>query len=185
MRHLLRFLGLLFTVVAFFLLSCSIGSKLTKTDQTPSDTKAETRKEEGTPQSAKKPAGASEEELRKLLEPPPTPQQLGAQTSRQAKTEAEAVIDLNEKEEVNRHALEFARQIPNVKHVKTCFSKLYGGWYMLLYIQKGKKVALDQYSWSRAIREWEIVYRLKEIPAKQLEAHVKVEVGDEKCFVLK
>ena len=55
----------------------------------------------------------------------------------------------------------------------------------MLYLQKGKKVSLDQYSWNKKSQEWEIVYHLKEIPQKQVEFHLKGEVGDEKCFVLK
>lgn len=183
MRYLFRFFGLLVALAFCFCLGCSIGSKLTKSDQAPSDNKSTTQPAPA--QSAEKRPGASDEELKKLLEPPPTPQQLQSKQLQQVKPQAEGAIDLSDKDEVNQHAIEFAKQIPNVKHIKTCFSKLYGGWYMLLYTQKGKKVALDQYSWSRATKEWEIVYRLKEIPAKQLEAHVKGEVGDEKCFVLK
>ncbi len=184
MKYFFRFFGLLIALSVIVSLSCSIGSKSTKTDQDPAESQARTEPEKATARKDQKPAGASDEELKKLLEPPPTPQQLKAQLSQQKTQPTDASIELSDKEEVNRHALEFARQIPKVKHVKTCFSKLYGGWYMLLYIQKGKKVALDQYSWSPVTKEWEIVYRLKEIPTKQLEAHVKGEVGDEKCFVL-
>lgn len=185
MRYLFRFFGLLIALAILTLSGCALASKVAKTDQAPAD--AQTKAQSATPsaQSLEKPHGASDEELKKLLEPPPSPQQFKSQLTPKTKAEGESGVDLIEKDEVNRLALEFARQIPNVKHVKTCFSKLYGGWYMLLYVQKGKKVALDQYSWSPATKEWEIIYRLKEIPAKQLDAHVKGEVGDEKCFVLK
>lgn len=185
MRYLLNLFGFLILLVACFCFGCSIGSKLGKGDQPPTDPKTQTQAAQDTTKSMEKPPGATDDELKKLLEPPPTPQQLQSKSLQPKKAEGELTIDLNDKEEVNRHAIDFAKQIPNVKHIKTCFSKIYGGWYMLLYIQKGKKVALDQYSWSPVTKEWEIIYRLKEIPAKQLEAHVKGEVGDEKCFVLK
>lgn len=184
MRYLFKFLGLLIALAALIALGCSFGSKAAKTDQPAGDAQAKAQSSTAA-QPLEKPKGASDEELKKLLEPPPTPQQLMSQQSPKPKPEGESGVDLIEKDEVNRLAMEFARLIPNVKHVKTCFSKLYGGWYMLLYIQKGKKIALDQYSWSPVTKEWEIIYRLKEIPVKQLEAHVKGEVGDEKCFVLK
>jgi hypothetical protein len=93
--------------------------------------------------------------------------------------------DLSWKDEINASALEFSKSIPHVKHVKTCFSKLYGGWYLILYTEKAKKIGLEQYSWNPKSKEWEPSFQLKEIPAKQLEYHLKGEVDDEKCFVLK
>lgn len=93
--------------------------------------------------------------------------------------------DLSWKDEVNASALEFSKSIPRVKHVKTCFSKLYGGWYFILYTEKAKKIGLEQYSWNGKSKEWEPSFQLKEIPPKQLEYHLKGEVDDEKCFVLK
>ncbi len=131
-------------------------------------------------QSGEKPSG---EDLKKLLTPPPPPQ-YNPPTGDQ-KASAESVVDPAEKERVGQAALEFASHMKNVKHVKICYSKLYGGWYLMLYVTKGKKISLDQYSWNKKSQEWEIVYHLKEIPQKQIEFHLKGEVGDEKCFVLK
>ena len=98
--------------------------------------------------------------------------------------------DLSWKDEINASALDFAdklpvRNVPKIKHVKTCFSKLYGGWYLILYVEEGKKIGLQQYSWNPKNREWEFSYRQKEVPANQVEFHLKGEVEDEKCFVLK
>ena len=93
--------------------------------------------------------------------------------------------ELLQKEEINQAALKFAKEIPNVKYIKTCFSKIYGGWYLLLYVEKGKKISLQQYSWNEKSKEWDVVYQVKEVPASQLEYHLKGEVGDEKCFLLK
>jgi hypothetical protein len=97
---------------------------------------------------------------------------------------SEGAVDLRIRDEVNEAALRFAKEIPNVKHIKTCFSKLYGGWYLLLYLEKGKKISLQQYSWNGKSKEWEVQGQF-DIPAKQLQAQLKAEVGDEKCFRLK
>jgi hypothetical protein len=99
-------------------------------------------------------------------------------------------IDLRKKDEINAAALKFAKNasgknLGEVKHVKTCYSKLYGGWYLMLYVKKGKKIALQQYSWNDKSREWEIIYYLKEVPPDRLDIHLKGEIADEKCFVLK
>ena len=98
---------------------------------------------------------------------------------------APPAAELRQKDEISAAALHFAREVPNVKHVKICFSTVYGGWYLLLYIEKGKTISLQQYSWEPRNREWDFVYQLKELPAKQVEFHLKGEVGDEKCFILK
>lgn len=126
----------------------------------------------------------SDEELKKLLATPPPPQYTPPAGGEQ-KGSSESLINEGEKGQVSKAALDFAGHMKNVKHVKICYSKLYGGWYLMLYLQKGKKVSLDQYSWNKKSQEWEIVYHLKEIPQKQVEFHLKGEVGDEKCFVLK
>lgn len=94
-------------------------------------------------------------------------------------------LDLGEKDEVNQAGLKFAENIAGVKHVKTCYSRLYGGWYLFLYLQKGKQISLQQYSWNRKTKEWEVIYHLKSIDAEKLEHHLKTELDDEKCFVLK
>ena len=96
--------------------------------------------------------------------------------------------DLSWKDEISASALEFAKNIPNVKHAKICFSKLYGGaggWYLILYVEKAKKIGLQQYSWHPKYKEWEPSFQLKEIPPKQVEFHLKGEVEGEKCFVIK
>jgi len=97
---------------------------------------------------------------------------------------SEAVVDLRLKDEVNEAAMRFAKEIPNVKYIKTCFSKLYGGWYLMLYLEKGKKISLEQFSWNGKSKEWEVAGRFQ-VPAKQLDYHLKGEVADEKCFRLK
>jgi len=97
---------------------------------------------------------------------------------------SEAVVDLRVKDEVNEAAMRFAKEIPNVKHIKTCYSKTYEGWYLFLYHQKGKKMVFDQFSWNAKSKEWEVAGQF-EVPAKQLDHHLKGEVADEKCFLLK
>jgi hypothetical protein len=114
--------------------------------------------------------------------PPPPPDFKESESRRQPGSDP---LELRQKEEINQAALKFAKEIPNVKHIKTCFSKIYGGWYLLLYLEAGKKISLQQYSWNDKSKEWDVVYHVKEVPAKQLEHHLKGEVGDERCFVLK
>jgi hypothetical protein len=126
-------------------------------------------------ESAKKSKTAKEPQRPPYTPPPPPDRDKG-------KREA---IDLSQKEEINKAALKFAKNIQGVKHVKTCYSKLYGGWYLLLYVAKGKKISLQQYSWNEKNKEWEIIYHLKELPPEQLEFHLKGEVADERCFILK
>ncbi len=117
-----------------------------------------------------------------LLKPPPPPPDY---VSNKGTDKASDMPELLQKEEINQAAIKFAREIPNVKYIKTCFSKIYGGWYLLLYIDTGKKISLQQYSWNDKSKEWDVVYQVKEIPAGQLDYHLKGEVGDEKCFLLK
>ena len=97
---------------------------------------------------------------------------------------SEGVVDLRVKDEVNEAAMRFAKEIPNVKHIKTCYSKLYGGWYLMLYRQEGKKILLQQFSWNDRSKEWDASYN-KVLLSKELEGHLKGEVADEKCFRLK
>uniref|UniRef100_A0A7C4EUA5 Lipoprotein n=1 Tax=Desulfomonile tiedjei TaxID=2358 RepID=A0A7C4EUA5_9BACT len=125
-------------------------------------------------------AGAGTDATLKPL-PPPPPDYVA---SKEKETGGD-MPELLQKEEINQAALKFAKEIPNVKYIKTCFSKIYGGWYLLLYVEKGKKISLQQYSWNEKSKEWDVVYQVKEVPASQLEYHLKGEVGDEKCFLLK
>lgn len=141
---------------------------------------------EGGPASAKEPgnvAGTTDKNVEGKLPPPPpgyTPSSTGDKEAR-----FEGPEDLSLREEINQSALDFAKNVSHVRHIKTCFSKLYGGWYLILYIEKGKRIALEQYSWNPKTREWEIVFSQKEVPREQLQFHLKGEVNDEKCFVLK
>ncbi|HMK36951.1 MAG TPA: hypothetical protein VK463_17890 [Desulfomonilaceae bacterium] len=95
-------------------------------------------------------------------------------------------VDPREKAEVTESALEFSRKnVPGLKHVKVCFSKLYGGWYMLAYVEKGKKLSMQHWAWNQKSKEWEILSQQKELSPKQLEFELKGEVAGEKCFILK
>ncbi len=88
------------------------------------------------------------------------------------------------KDEINDSALKFAKNIPNVKHVKTCYSHMYGEWNLYLYVPRGKKISYQQFLWNKESQEWETVYG-KGLTPSQVEFHLKGEVGDEKCFILK
>ncbi len=136
------------------------------------------------PGGAQEPAKASKtlgKEVEGQLPPPPP----DYRPSGSGQVEAP---DLSFSQEINRSALDFANNIPNVKHAKTCFSKEYGGpggWYLILYVQKGKKIMQENYSWSPATKEWDFWYGPKEVSADQLEFQLKGEVPGEKCFPLK
>jgi hypothetical protein len=93
--------------------------------------------------------------------------------------------DFSQRAEINQSALDFAENVPKVKAVKTCYSKLYGGWNLFLYVVKGKKIELQQYQWNPKSKEWDIVLRDEKLPQDQIDYHIKSEVNDEKCFVLK
>lgn len=109
--------------------------------------------------------------------PPPPPSEDSA---------ARSAFDLRLKDEIEASALEFAKNFSNVQHVKICYSKLFGGWYLFLYISKGKKVSLQHYSWNPKTSEWEISHNFKElIPKEQLKFHLRGELADEKCYILK
>ncbi len=126
----------------------------------------------------------SPKEWEKTL-PPPPPSYRNRESQEARRALPASPKELFEKEEINASALEFAKQIPNVKHVKTCFSKMFGGWYLHLYVTKGKKIALQHYSWNPVSKEWDVSMSVKELPIKSLEYHLKGEVGDEQCTVLK
>jgi hypothetical protein len=118
---------------------------------------------------------------------PPTPYENKPPALREGPLEG--LPDLSWKDEIRESALEFAKNIPHVKHAKICFSKLYGGeggWYLILYVEKAKKkMGLEQYSWNPRYKEWEPSFQLKEIPANQVEIRLKGEVQGEKCFIIK
>ena len=94
-------------------------------------------------------------------------------------------LALRDKDEINRSALQFAKNFKNVEHVRTCYSKLFGGWYVLMYVKNKNKYDLNQYSWNSKTKEWELMYINKNITVKKLEYLLKSEVVDEKCFLLK
>lgn len=97
--------------------------------------------------------------------------------------------ELNSRQEVNQAALEFTanQNIPNVRGVKTCYSKLDGGWSLYIYVAKGKKAAYHQFLWNPKGKEWEPIPAMdqKEIPADQLKYYFESQVNNETCSVLK
>ncbi len=68
---------------------------------------------------------------------------------------SEAGADLRLKDEVNESALKFAKEIPNVKHFNTCYSKLDRSWWLNVYSQRKKKIFVQQYLWNDKSKEWE------------------------------
>jgi hypothetical protein len=87
--------------------------------------------------------------------------------------------------EVNQSALEFAKNFPDVIAVKTCYSKLYGGWNLDLFERKGKKIDRLQFSWNNKSKEWDTTAKVPVEHADKIEFYLNTELSDEKCFVLK
>jgi|GEM_PF-475895 len=176
-----RWLFTAWVIAAALIVGCVPGIKSSKNSANP-DAASGSKVTAQSPAPTESPK-LSSKDLESLLPPPPPSYKSGDGSSGQS--EKADIPELLQKDEINQAAIKFAREVPNVKHVKTCFSKIYGGWYLLLYIEKGKKISLQQYSWNPKSNEWEVVYHIKEVPSNQIEFHLKGEVGDEKCFVLK
>lgn len=94
-------------------------------------------------------------------------------------------MDLRQRAEVNQAALDFAKHLTRVKHIKTCWSKADGEWYLHIYVDEGKSVSMQQFIWKAKVKEWEPIFQMKEVPATQLDFHLKSELEGEKCFLLK
>lgn len=95
-------------------------------------------------------------------------------------------IDRREKAEITASAMDFTKKnVPGVIHVQVCYSKLYGGWYMLTYVQKGKRISKQHWSWNSKLSEWEVVSHLKDLTPKELEEDLSAELPGEKCFLVK
>ena len=108
--------------------------------------------------------------------PPPPPS---------AETKARTAFDLRRKDEVETSAMDFAKNFSGVQHVKICYSKLYGGWYLFLYVEKNKKRSVHHYAWKERSSEWEIIEVFKEDRIPQWKYHLKGELPGETCFLLK
>lgn len=181
MKRLLTVLAVTVAIPLVGILGCAPGIKSTKStsdaDLESVDKTAEYSKETSEPRKL------TQEDLEKMLPPPPPNYKRGSADGNQALPVGPREMLL--REEINASALEFAKQVPNVEHVKTCFSKVFGGWYLHLYVKKGKKVSLQHYTWNAVTKEWDVSLTVEELPMENLEHHVKGEVGDEKCTVLK
>lgn len=140
---------------------------------------------------AETPAGAEEsgkepkpspEELDKILPAPPP----GYKPTPSSPAQSVDLVDTREREEIKESALKFAKEIPNVKHMKTCFSKEFGGWYLILYTQKGKKYAVQHFAWNPRTGEFEpsAPSRLL-LTQKELDMQLDATIKGETCFRLK
>lgn len=129
-----------------------------------------------------KPSALSQEELDKMLPPPPP----DYKPTTSSPAQSIDPVDSGEKEAIKEAALKFAKEIPNVKHMKTCFSREFGGWYLILYTQKGKKFAVQHFAWNSRTLEFEpsAPSRLL-LSKKELEQQLDVSVKGETCSRLK
>lgn len=124
----------------------------------------------------------SPEELEKLLPAPPP----GYKATPSSPAQSLDAVDTREREEIKESALKFAKEIPNVKHMKTCFSKEFGGWYLIVYTQKGKKYSPQHFAWNPRTLEFEpsAPSRLL-LTQKELDMQLDVTIKGETCFRLK
>jgi hypothetical protein len=168
------------SLVALMVAACGLGSKSVKpsSDATPPPS----AKPDSDRAKTAKPANLLPQQAKGAL---PSPD-LARSGLPEGEPPPAGVDNLDQRAEVNQSAIEFAESVPNVKAVKTCFSKLYGGWNLDLFVGKGKKIDKQQFSWNGKSKEWEPTgLAKKEIPLDQLEYYLNTELADEKCFVLK
>ena len=182
MKRLLTVLAVVLVIPLALFQGCIPGLKATKPTQS-SELSPDAKNVENAPEPSA-PGKLSEEELEKLL-PPPPPSYEKRKSGDGKMAMPVTSKEMLEKEEINASALRFAKEIPNVKHVKTCFSKMFGGWYLDLFVTKGKKIVKQNYSWNPVTREWDISLAPKEVPQDKLEYYLRGEVTDERCSVLK
>ncbi len=178
MKAALSLVAVALVLAALFLTGCVLPGTIGPTKPTPDGEPIPPPEQS---EGAKAPA-PSDQAAEQPLPPPPPGYKPPSPPDREKIVEGS--VDLRLKDEVNEAAMRFAKEIPNVKHVKTCYSKLYGGWYLMLYLEKGKKISMEQFSWNGKTKEWEVAGQFQ-VPAKQLDYHLKGEVADEKCFRLK
>jgi hypothetical protein len=181
MKAGLSVLALLSFLCTALVVGCIPGLKSTKPDSTPANAAA-AKGAPGPSASAKTPA-VPNKELDSLLATPPPPDRAPAGLGN--KRSVIQPSDLQDKDEVSRAALVLAQGIKDVKHVKSCYSKASGGWFLLLYVQRGKKTSEQEYSWNKETKEWEIYAHRKDLPTEQLDIYLKSELPDEKCFLLR
>lgn len=181
MKAVLSALVLLSFLCTVLVMGCIPGLRSTKLGS-PSETSADAKSSPGPSASAKTPA-VPNKELDSLLATPLPPDR--AATGPGNKRPLIRPSDLSDKDEVSRAALVLAQGIKEVKHIKSCYSKASGGWFLLLYVQRGKKISEQEYSWNKETREWEIYAHRKDLPAQQLDIYLKSELPDEKCFLLR
>jgi len=132
---------------------------------------------------SEKTADPSKKELDRLLAAPPPPDKVAASAG-----DRRLLIkpsDLGSLDEVRQAALTFAQGLKNVKHVKTCYSKASGGWFLALYVPGVKNTIEQEYSWNKDTKEWELSGTRRALPTKDLDIYLKSELPDEKCFLLK
>jgi hypothetical protein len=177
MKPALIALVLLSFLSTFGTMGCVSGLRSTKSTPPPgavADAK-------GAPAASPKGQDVRKKELERLLAVPPPPDKLTASN----KGLLIKPSDLSGQDEVRRAALNFTQGLKNVKHVRVCYSKAYGGWFLLTYVPGGKKTVQQEYSWNKNTKEWELSGSQRAFPTKDLDSYLKTELPDEKCILLK
>ena len=89
------------------------------------------------------------------------------------------------KDEMEWSSLQLAAKFDKVLHVKACYSKLFGGWYSLIYHKKNGTIYLSQFAWVKKSKKWKLMYINKNISERQLGVLITAEIADEKCSILR
>ena len=177
MKPALIALVLLSFLSTFGTVGCVPGLRSTK-PTSPPEAVADAK---GAPAASTKGQDVPKKELERLLATPPPPDKL-------VRGDTKPLIkpsDLSGQDEVRQAALNFAQGLKNVKHVRVCYSKAYGGWFLLAYVPGGKKTIQQEYTWNKNTKEWEIYGPQRAFPTKDLDSYLKSELPDEKCILLK
>jgi len=146
-----RLLATASVIAVILMVGCVPGLRSTKSPPTanqPAD-----RAKANSASALEKPSEKPSLDKENLLAPPPPPGTASSLTGARMPTVKSS--DLVDKEEVGAAALLFAQGVPNAKHVKTCYSKVAGGWSLFIYVEKGKKFIEQEYARNKENREWE------------------------------
>ena len=135
MKRLLTALAVTVAILLAGILGCAPGIKSTKSTSD-SDLKSVDKTAEYSKETSK-PEKLTPEDLEKMLPPPPPSYKKDSAEGGQALPVGPK--EMLQREEINTSALEFAKQIPGVIHVKTCFSKVFGGVVPASLCEKGEE----------------------------------------------
>jgi hypothetical protein len=116
---------------------------------------------------------------------PPPPPPLEKPTYDPPSSPAKGSSELRGQEEVRDSAMLFLKSIPDLRNAKICYSKMYGQWVLDVFAGKDAKTTKQQFEFDPRTKEFQVSGPQVKIPKDQIDFHLKKEVNDETCFVLK